>query len=150
MTACGRWSAHLAIALALALAGLLVGVEIERGALGEGPQAVADPCRQRPAPPTGGGFDGQLQRLGLIALDRAACRLGTTREALALSLAEDFEEDRPIGEARERALREGFSEAVARERDAGNLNGVTAFLLEQVAERAPGDWIRRALERVAA
>ena len=42
---------------------------------------------QRDLPDTGG-IDGALQDAALIALDRAACRYGSSREQLALALVD--------------------------------------------------------------
>jgi len=54
------------------------------------PQAVAiqDPCKDRKLPGTGG-IAGFLQDRALEALDRAACRYGSSREELVLALADD-------------------------------------------------------------
>jgi hypothetical protein len=49
---------------------------------------IADPCRDRPGPDVGG-FEGILQRGALALLDEAACRLGSSREELALALVDD-------------------------------------------------------------
>jgi hypothetical protein len=53
------------------------------------PPAVAlrDPCRPRPLP-SAGGLSGALQARVLKFLDRAACRAGSSREELALALAD--------------------------------------------------------------
>jgi len=51
------------------------------------PVALADPCRPRELP-GGGGLAGVLQDQVLIALDSAACRWGSTREALVIALAD--------------------------------------------------------------
>jgi hypothetical protein len=49
---------------------------------------IADPCQRRSLPDTGG-VGGALQDAALIALDRAACRFGSSREELALALVDD-------------------------------------------------------------
>jgi hypothetical protein len=51
------------------------------------PVVIADPCQPRAMPRTGG-IDGFVQDQALTALDRAACRFGSSREALALALAD--------------------------------------------------------------
>jgi MFS family permease len=48
---------------------------------------IADPCKPRNLPGTGG-IQGALQDAALAAIDRAACRFGSSREALALALAD--------------------------------------------------------------
>ena len=80
-----RVSRPLATLLALlAAAVVLVAVELGRGALGYGSGKLANPCVERTFP--GGGFDAAVQRIVLDGLDGAACRLGTSREELVLSL----------------------------------------------------------------
>jgi MFS family permease len=49
---------------------------------------IADPCAPRDLPATGG-VDGLVQDAALVALDRAACRFGSSREELALALADE-------------------------------------------------------------
>jgi hypothetical protein len=48
---------------------------------------LADPCHPRALPNTGG-ISGALQDAALKALDRAACRWGSSREELALALVD--------------------------------------------------------------
>jgi hypothetical protein len=72
-------------AAALVLAG---GAWLARPALAPEPVRIADPCKPRALPHTGG-IDGALQDAALGALDRAACRYGSSREELALALVDD-------------------------------------------------------------
>jgi MFS family permease len=51
---------------------------------------IADPCEPRALPETGG-IEGFVQDQALRALDRAACRFGSSREELALALADEDE-----------------------------------------------------------
>src|SRR5829696_1607376 len=82
-----RTLALAATAGALALPALhaVARPEIEPAAV-----AIADPCAQRELPGTGG-IDGFVQDAALAALDRAACRFGSSREELALALADEDE-----------------------------------------------------------
>ena len=74
------------VLLALLAGGLLlIGVEAARGR-GNHPPRIADPCLPR-ALPAASGIDATVQEVVLAGLDRAACRLGTSREALVLSIA---------------------------------------------------------------
>ena len=75
----------IAAAAAVVLAG---GARLALPALEPEPVAIADPCRPRALPHTGG-IDGALQDAALRALDRAACRYGSSREELALALVDD-------------------------------------------------------------
>jgi hypothetical protein len=61
---------------------------LARPQLAPAPVAIADPCSPRDLPGTGG-IDGFVQDAALVALDRAACRFGSSREALALALADE-------------------------------------------------------------
>ncbi len=81
-------------AAAVVLAG---GAALARPALVPEPVTLADPCRPRDLPSTGG-IEGAIQDVALVALDRAACRYGSSREELALALVdsdarEDFERE---------------------------------------------------------
>lgn len=139
-------SGHAAIAVALAAAAVLIGVELSRGALGDGALAVPDPCGREVRVDVGG-LDGQAQRVGLRALDAAACELGTTREELLLQAAESLVDRGELPPGTEDAIRDGLAAAIRAERDAGRIGAVTAFLLEQAARRTPVAWVVAAAER---
>jgi MFS family permease len=49
---------------------------------------LGDPCKERSLPSTGG-IGGFVQDTALVALDRAACSAGSSREALILALSSD-------------------------------------------------------------
>jgi hypothetical protein len=49
---------------------------------------IRDPCEDRDLPDVGG-IGGILQNLSLEALDRAACKFGSSREELLLALFDD-------------------------------------------------------------
>jgi hypothetical protein len=57
------------------------------------PVEIADPCKKRDLPGTGG-ILGFVQDAALVALDRAACSAGSSREELVLALGDDAEADR--------------------------------------------------------
>jgi hypothetical protein len=80
------------VVAAVAAGALLLPVLHAVSAPGVGPERVeiADPCAPRELPGTGG-FEGLLQDAALRALDDAACRFGSSREALALALADPAE-----------------------------------------------------------
>jgi hypothetical protein len=61
---------------------------IVRPQVGPDRVVIADPCTPRAVPATGG-FAGFVQDAALAALDRAACRFGSSREELALALADE-------------------------------------------------------------
>jgi MFS family permease len=61
---------------------------------------IGDPCEDRDLPDVGG-ISGELQDISLAALDRAACRFGSSREELLLALFDDrlqheFEEEHGV------------------------------------------------------
>jgi hypothetical protein len=138
---------HLVILAGLAAAALLIGVELQRGALADGRLGVADPCA-RAAPGYEDGADAQAQRIGLVAVDAAACRLGTSREELLVSVAGTLEDGRDLPDDVEDALRDGLQDAIGAEEDAGRLNTVAAWVLGQTAGHAPVDWIMKAVEEI--
>ena len=138
---------HLVILAGLAAAALVIGVELQRGALADGRLAVADPCT-RATPALVDGVDAQAQRVGLSAVDAAACRLGTSREQLLVSVAGTLEGGRDLPDDVEGALRDGLQDAIDAEEDADRLNPVTAWVLGQTAGHAPVDWIMKAVETI--
>jgi hypothetical protein len=81
------WDRRVAAAAAAALV-LAGGARLIAPAVEPEPVRIADPCHPRALPHTGG-IDGALQDAALRALDRAACRYGSSREELALALVDD-------------------------------------------------------------
>jgi hypothetical protein len=81
------WDRRVAAAAAAALV-LAGGARLIAPAVEPEPVRIADPCQPRALPHTGG-IDGALQDAALRALDRAACRYGSSREELALALVDD-------------------------------------------------------------
>jgi hypothetical protein len=77
--AAGYACAALMVPLAFAL--VEPGLAPERG-------EIANPCDKRSLPGTGG-IGGLAQDVSLVALDRAACRFGSSREELAIALADN-------------------------------------------------------------
>src|SRR5215218_5892843 len=80
----------LAVAAAVAALALPAAHAAARSELAPEPVAIGDPCAARELPSTGG-IDGFFQDAALAALDRAACRFGSSREELALALADEDE-----------------------------------------------------------
>ncbi|MGH2946455.1 MAG: hypothetical protein ACRDPC_09400, partial [Solirubrobacteraceae bacterium] len=76
----------LAVAAGAAVA-LALGARLAESALAPEPVRIADPCERRALPETGG-IEGALQDAALVALDRAACRFGSSREELAVALVD--------------------------------------------------------------
>jgi len=75
------------VAAGLVAAACTAGYAIEAHRRAPPEVVLQDPCRPRPLPSTGG-ITGAIQDAALRELDRAACRVGATREELALALAD--------------------------------------------------------------
>jgi MFS family permease len=81
--------AYPAVAGVIAVAAVLpAGYAIAQAEIGVEPIVIADPCQDRELPDVGG-ITGFAQDVALQALDRAACRFGSSREELVLALADD-------------------------------------------------------------
>ena len=104
-------------ALALALVAGVLGVQVANGGGEFEPFRPADACAERTVTSRADGIDGLTERLVLLGIDGAACRLGVSREALTLELAQPgTRTDEQI-----EALREGLLVAVGRMKDDGTL-----------------------------
>jgi hypothetical protein len=79
-----------ALAAALAALALVAGQALASPRAAPEPVTIANPCGPRDLPSTGG-IEDALQDAALMALDRAACRFGSSREELALALANETE-----------------------------------------------------------
>jgi hypothetical protein len=136
-----RLTRPAAIMLALLAAAVaLVGVELGKGAAESVSPPLAKPCRPRPAF-VGTGLDGIIQRILLDGLDGAACRLGTTREELVLSLRPGTgirlrHADRSTVEA---AIRAGVLRSVDEAERRGDVPGFLAPVVRRLVETAPLD-----------
>lgn len=103
--------------VALVLVSGVLGVQLASGGGTFEPLRPADPCAARTVTSRADGIDGLTERLVLLGIDGAACRLHVSREALTLELAQpgtrtDAEID---------ALHEGLLSAVQRMKDDGTL-----------------------------
>jgi hypothetical protein len=124
----------------LAGAAALVGVELGKGAARSVSPSIANPCRARP-PFAGGGIDGVIQRVVLDGLDGAACRLGTSREELVLSLRSGTgvrlrNADRNDAEA---AIRAGLLRSVDEADSRGDIPSFLVPVVRRLIRTAPLD-----------
>ena len=103
--------------LAAALVSGVLGVQLAHGGGHYSPLRPANPCLTRPVTSVSTGIEGLTERLVLIGLDDAACRLGVSREALTLQLAESGTHT----DAQVAALRAGLLAAVDRLKADGSL-----------------------------
>lgn len=97
--------------IAAALVSGVLGVQVANGGGDFAPTHSASPCAHRTVTSVSTGIEGLSERLVLLGLDGAACRLGTTREALTLSLAQPHVQPT---DAQVDALRAGLLAAVDR------------------------------------
>lgn len=104
-------------AIAAALIGGVLAVQLANGGGDFTPLRAADPCTPRVVTSVATGIDGLGERLVLLGTDGAACRLGKSREALILELATPG----PHSPAEIAALRAGLLDAVDRMQAEGNL-----------------------------
>jgi hypothetical protein len=137
-----RGSAILAVLLVAAL--VLVGLELGKGATRSVSPPLAKPCRPRPAF-AGTGLDAIVQRILLDGLDGAACRLGTTREKLVLSLRPSTgvrlrHSDRDTVEA---AIRAGVLRSLDEAERRGDVPAFLAPVLRRLVQIAPLDSLLR-------
>jgi hypothetical protein len=102
---------------ALVLVGGVLGVQLANGGGSFEPLRPADPCAERTVTSRADGIDGLTERLVLLGIDGAACRLNVSREALTLELAQT---DSPT-DAQIEALHDGLLAAVERMNDDGSL-----------------------------
>jgi hypothetical protein len=124
------------------MVGGVLGVQVSHGGGQFEPLHPADPCVARTVTSRSTGIEGLTERLVLLGLDGAACRLHVSREALTLELAQpgtstDAEID---------ALREGLKSAVQRMKDDGSLPPASD-LVDEALESADLNGFLKALIR---
>ena len=122
------------IAVLLAAAVVFLAVELGMGAWGFGEVKRVDPCTAT-TPSLGSGFDAALQRIVLDGLNVAACRLHTTREQLVEALGS--KNGRWSDEQIQAAVRVGLVGAIDKAERRGEIPGIVAPLLREVAKHAP-------------
>lgn len=110
--------------IAALLVSAVLGVQIANGGGDFAPTRAADPCARRAVTTVSTGIEGLGERLVLLGLDGAACRLGVTREALALQLARA---KGPPTDAQVAAVRAGLLDAVNRMKADGTLPPASAL-----------------------
>jgi hypothetical protein len=104
-------------AAALVMVSGVLGVQLANGGGSFEPLRSADPCVAREVTSRADGMDGLTERLVLLGIDAAACRLHVSREALTLELAQPgIRTDAEID-----ALHEGLLSAVQRMKEDGTL-----------------------------
>ena len=96
--------------IAVLLVAAVLGVQVAAGGGDYVPLRPADPCNPRADPPIPARLEPVAERIVLLGLDNAACRLGISRERLVLALADtrSLDPDAPA------ALKAGLRDAVDR------------------------------------
>ncbi len=129
----------------MVLVGSLIAVEFRAGASDYGTRKYVDPCHAPADPyPQGKGIDGTLQRISLSAIDGAACKLGTSREELLLSLEPKSGFGGKVRWTRstlDDAVRAGLVQAIEDADHRNTIPGFVATAMKWAAERAPIDWV---------
>ena len=129
-------------ALAVVLVAAVLGIQVAYGGGTFEPLEPADPCAAREVTSYSDGIDALTEQLVLIGLDEAACTLGTSREALTLSLARAAEPT----DAEVAALQDGLVTAVGRMQDDGTLPPASA-LVDDALDQAEINGLLEALIR---
>ncbi len=117
-------------AVALVLVSGVLAVQLANGGGRFEPLRPADPCVARTVISQADGIDALTERLVLLGIDGAACRLGLSREALTLELAQTGTRSTSETEAQVAALREGLLAAVRRMREDGSLPAASELVNE--------------------
>jgi len=130
--------------LAVVLASGVLGVELANGGAHYRPLRPADPCVTRSVTSVSTGIEGLTERLVLIGLDNAACRLGVSREALTVQLAQSGSPT----DAQVAALRSGLLAAVDRLNAAGQLPRPSQLTNEAVAASNLNGFLKAAIRAV--
>jgi hypothetical protein len=112
--------------VAVLLVAAVLGVQVAAGGGGYVPRRPADPCSPRAVPPIPARLEAVAERISLLGLDNAACRLGISRERLVLALADT----RSLAPGAPAALTAGLGDGVDRLDREGRLPKVSQLLPE--------------------
>jgi len=119
----------------------VLGIQLAHGGGSFEPLRPADPCAVRDVASQAGGIEGLTERLVLLGLDGAACRLHVSREALTLELAQAG----TPSNAEIVALHAGLLDAVRRMKDAGTLPPASALVDEALDSADLNDFVKAAI-----
>jgi hypothetical protein len=92
--------------IAALLVTAVLGVQVAAGGGDYVPRRPANPCAPRPVPPVPARLEPLAERIVLLGIDGAACRLGVSRERFVLDLANDRSPDRRTTAALHAGLRD--------------------------------------------
>ena len=129
-------------ALALALVGAVLTVQLTHGGGTFEPLHPADPCVEREVTAQADGIEGLTESLVLLGVDAAACRLQVSREALTLELAQPG----PRTDAEVDALRAGLHDAVRRMKADGTLPPISDLVDEALDNADLNGFLKAAIK----
>jgi hypothetical protein len=127
--------------VALGMVTGVLGVQLAHGGGSFEPLPSADPCAVRDVTSQARGIDGLTERLVLLGLDGAACRLHVSREALTLELAQSG----TPSDAEIDALHAGLLDAVQKMQDAGTLPPASELVDEALDSSDLNDFVKAAI-----
>jgi hypothetical protein len=152
--------------VAVLLVAAVLGVQVAAGGRSYEPRRPADPCVPRPVPPLPARLEPVAERIVLLGLDGAACRLGVSRERLVLTLGGRRALDPRAADALKAGLR-GAVDRLDRERRLpktsqvlpealaqADLPGIVKTLIRAIPDSTvdsvlpSGDLLRRAVDRL--
>lgn len=135
----------LLVIAALAVTAVLA-VQVANGGGDFVPAKPADPCAVRTVTSVSTGINGLAERLVLLGIDGAACRLGVTREAFVLNLAKSKHHTN----AQVNALRYGLLRAVRLMKADHSLPPVSDFTGEALAHANLPGFVKTIIEYLPA
>jgi hypothetical protein len=115
---------------AVLLVAAVLGVQVAAGGGHYVPRQPANPCVPRPVPPISVQLEALAEQIVLLGLDRAACRLGISRERLVLALADTH----ALGPSAPAALKAGLRDAVTQLDREGRLPKVSQLLPQALGQ----------------
>jgi hypothetical protein len=132
--------------IAVLLVAAVLGVQVAAGGGQYVPRRPANPCIRRPIPPIKPLLEPLAEQIVLLGLDRAACRLGISRERLVLSLADT----RTLDPRAPAALKAGLRDAVDRLERERRLPKVSQLLPEALDQAGLPGIVKTIIEAIPA
>jgi len=130
--------------LAVLLVAAVVGLELGHGGGQYSPLKTADPCVSRSVDSVSSGIEGLTEKLVLIGLDNAACRLGVSREELTLQLAQSSKPS----DVQVNAVRAGLLAAVDRLNAQGQLPRPSQLTDEALAQSNLNSFVKTLIQAI--
>jgi hypothetical protein len=130
--------------IAVLLVSAVLGVQVAAGGGQYVPRRPANPCTPTPVSPIPPRLEPLAEQIVLVGLDRAACRLGISRERLVLALADSHSLD-PRAPA---ALKAGLRDAVDRLDREGRLPKVSQLLPEALDQASLPGIVKTLIEAI--